>query len=183
MRVDERKTVAAYGYLLGLYPRTFRERMGESMLQTFRDLCREQRSAIGYIPIGFLLSTFAETSAGVFKERILDVIVTVMNNAFLRISVSVLIGLVATLPFVVTEYIYSGGYPAGIPFAIFNVLWLEASIFTYLAISLFRTPRTGPVSDWIFPLLLKSLGLVIIMSSWTFVVADQLPCFLGGKGC
>lgn len=32
-----------YGLLLRLYPRAFRERFGEGMVQTFHDLCRERR--------------------------------------------------------------------------------------------------------------------------------------------
>jgi len=63
------RTRAAYRLLLGLYPRSFRERFGESMEQTFDDLRRE-RSAAGSGMLGFVARTFVETSLGVAGEHI-----------------------------------------------------------------------------------------------------------------
>ena len=48
---------AVYGVLLRLYPRPFRERFGEGMAQTFRDLCREHRDTRRGL-LGFALWTF-----------------------------------------------------------------------------------------------------------------------------
>ena len=52
-----------YRRLLRLYPRAYRERFGESMEQTFTDLCRERAGA-------FILWIFLETFASVVRERI-----------------------------------------------------------------------------------------------------------------
>ena len=41
MAYDQNTVPALYKKLLGLYPRGFRERLGESMQQTFNDLCNE----------------------------------------------------------------------------------------------------------------------------------------------
>jgi len=38
---------ALYNRLLALYPRGFREQLGESMQQTFNDLCRERQAEGG----------------------------------------------------------------------------------------------------------------------------------------
>ena len=54
-----------YRMLLGLYPRSYRERFAESMEQTFTDLWRERAGADGR----FLRWIFLETFAGVVRER------------------------------------------------------------------------------------------------------------------
>jgi hypothetical protein len=58
-----------YKRLLALYPREFKERMGESMQQTFRDLYEERRTERGWF--GFMFLTFVETILGITKEYIL----------------------------------------------------------------------------------------------------------------
>jgi len=55
-----------YKKLLALYPRGFRERLGESMQQTFNDLCRERQTGAGWF--GFVLWTFVETAVGIVRE-------------------------------------------------------------------------------------------------------------------
>jgi hypothetical protein len=52
-----------YGRVLALYPREFRERFGESMKQTFNDLCRERRRTAGI---------FLDTATGILRERALS---------------------------------------------------------------------------------------------------------------
>jgi hypothetical protein len=53
-RVDEKNTIPVlYEKLLSLYPRRFRERLGESMLQTFNDLYKERET--GNARFGFIL--------------------------------------------------------------------------------------------------------------------------------
>jgi hypothetical protein len=57
-----------YARLLNLYPRPFKQRFAEPMAQTFSDLIRERRAAnIGLH--AFALGTFAETSAGIMREN------------------------------------------------------------------------------------------------------------------
>jgi hypothetical protein len=60
---------AAYRRLLGLYPRSFRERFADSMEQTFDDLRRE-RSARGSGMLRLVVWMFAETSLGVARENL-----------------------------------------------------------------------------------------------------------------
>ena len=58
-----------YAMLMRLYPRPFRERFGEGMAQTFRDLCREHRDAKRGL-FGFALWIFSETLVGIVRENI-----------------------------------------------------------------------------------------------------------------
>jgi hypothetical protein len=57
-----------YKKLLGLYPRGFRERLGESMEQTFHDLCNEQKHQPTHS--FFMLSIFIETAIGIVQEHL-----------------------------------------------------------------------------------------------------------------
>jgi hypothetical protein len=64
-----RRYQAWYAMLLRLYPRGFRERFGEGMVQTFNDLCREHRDA-GRGVFGLVLWMFCETLGGIVVENI-----------------------------------------------------------------------------------------------------------------
>jgi len=58
-----------YAGLLRLYPETFRNRFAKSMGQTFHDLCQERQAAERGLFV-FTLELFAETFAGILRERI-----------------------------------------------------------------------------------------------------------------
>lgn len=57
-----------YRRLLRFYSKSYRERFGEGMEQTFNDLCRE-RAAAGAGLGGFVLWMFVETAAGIVREN------------------------------------------------------------------------------------------------------------------
>jgi catechol 2,3-dioxygenase-like lactoylglutathione lyase family enzyme len=66
---DRQKTMRmVYKKMIRLYPYEFREQLGESMEQTFRDLCDEYQRRSGKGWIGFVLWIFIETAVGVLKE-------------------------------------------------------------------------------------------------------------------
>ena len=71
MAYDNTRYEKIFNMLVSLYPRDFRERVGESMEQTFHDLCRERREA-GEELLGFALWTFTDTLLGIIKEDIND---------------------------------------------------------------------------------------------------------------
>lgn len=68
MAYAQRTIPTLYKKLLRLYPREFREELGESMQQTFNDLCNEQQAEGGWF--GFMLWTFVETAIGIVREHI-----------------------------------------------------------------------------------------------------------------
>ena len=73
-----------YRKLLRFYSRPYRERFGESMEQTFNDLCRE-RARAGKGLVGFVLWMFVETSAGIIRENGRSIIM--QNKSILRIAI------------------------------------------------------------------------------------------------
>jgi hypothetical protein len=92
---DERAIVRYrrwYRQLLGFYSKAHWERFGEGMEQTFNDLCRERLDA-GASLGGFVLWTFAETSAGILRENGRAVM---LQNRFVRIAI--VVGLILLLP-------------------------------------------------------------------------------------
>jgi hypothetical protein len=62
-----------YRELLRLHPKPYRERFGESMEQTFNDLCRERAETNNGL-FGFVLWMFAETFAGIVKENATNIV-------------------------------------------------------------------------------------------------------------
>jgi hypothetical protein len=64
-----------YVRLLGLYPRTFRQRFAEPMAQTFTDLIRERRDTDRGIH-ALALGTFAETSLAIARETMTQLMQT-----------------------------------------------------------------------------------------------------------
>lgn len=57
-----------YKQLLTLYPRAFRARFEESMVQTFNDLCHERQQRDTLARSSFVLWIFVETAIGIVKE-------------------------------------------------------------------------------------------------------------------
>jgi len=57
-----------YARLISLYPRAYYDRFGQSMMQTFNDLCRERDGASGS-PVFWI---FAETSGHIVREHVLQ---------------------------------------------------------------------------------------------------------------
>jgi hypothetical protein len=78
-----------YGRLLRLYPRTFQDRFGEPMTQTFTDLCRERTDANRGLH-AFALGAFAETSAGIMRENMTQLMQTRTVFRWLLITAAVL---------------------------------------------------------------------------------------------
>jgi len=69
MVYDPNTVHTLYKKLLTLYPRGFRERLGESMEQTFNDLYKEQQTERG--GFDFVFWIFVETGIGIFQEHAL----------------------------------------------------------------------------------------------------------------
>lgn len=83
-----------YGRLVSLYPRSFRERLGESMRQTFGDLCRERRDA-GKSLMLFAVSTYADTCIGIIKEEIRIMKLQTKVTLLARTAIVITLGILA----------------------------------------------------------------------------------------
>ena len=90
-----------YAKLLRLYPKSYRERFGEGMEQTFNDLCRERGEA-GKGLFGLVLWVFAETSARVIKENLAFI---AMQNITRRLSAwAIIVGIILMIPLVAMQF-------------------------------------------------------------------------------
>jgi hypothetical protein len=126
-----------YRRLLRCYSRPHRERFGESMEQTFHDLCRERAEA-GEPLGGFVLRTFAETSASILRE---NGRVIMLQNRFVRIAL--IVGLIMLLPLTGNMFVEGFNWSpfdfavwGGILFAagiIFDVVSRKGRSFSYRA--------------------------------------------------
>ena len=76
-----------YAMLLRLYPRSFRERFGDGMAQTFHDLCREHNDA-GRGLCWVACWIFLETSVGIVRENASHM--TEMQKRVLRVALAAL---------------------------------------------------------------------------------------------
>lgn len=105
--MNKNATVRAYyRKLLTLYPQRFREQLGDSMQQTFNDLCREQQTEGGWF--GFILWTFTETAIGIVREHVLLLTkgATMKNTLAIPRSAALLSSILLAVAFIVAPMIY-----------------------------------------------------------------------------
>ena len=106
--MNEQETAhALYKKLLTLYPRGFRERLGESMQQTFNDLYKGRQTERGWF--GFVLWMFVETAIGIINEYILlltrgDAMKNITTNPRSAAIMSFILCLPLAVPYVILMY-------------------------------------------------------------------------------
>jgi len=181
----ERNTVRdLYKRLVSFYPRAFREGPGESMEQTFNDMCNEKRQTKQGL-FGLILSTFIETIAGIIQEHIL--LLTrgdTMKNIFTNFRSPAIIGLLLVIPFMIMEAVNTRNLNAIFNVPLFSMMWLLPVAFILILTPIVQSVRMGnrlmarPVN-----LLIRVLFLVFIAWMWTSILIDQMPCFLGVPNC
>lgn len=116
-----------YKNLLTLYPRRFSERLGESMLQTFNDLCNEKRQTKkGFF--SFVLWIFVETSIGIMYEHTLLIKEKLMKNILKNIALPAGVSFLMLLPFLLMEIVNRQSFRAAgeefpVPLFIFLFVW------------------------------------------------------------
>jgi len=104
---DQNMIPALYKKLLTLYPRSFREELGEPMEQTFNDLYRERQKDRG-LP-GFVFWMFVETSVGIIREHALvwaqgDSMKAMLSNPTSAAMVSLILSLPLGLLFIIFNF-------------------------------------------------------------------------------
>ena len=104
---DQNMIPALYKKLLTLYPRSFREELGEPMEQTFNDLYRERQKDRG-LP-GFVFWMFVETSVGIIREHALvwaqgDSMKAMLSNPTSAAIVSLILSLPLGLLFIIFNF-------------------------------------------------------------------------------
>ena len=132
-----------YKRLIALYPQGFREQLGESMEQTFNDLCNERRQTEKEL-FGFILWTFIETTMGIFREHLLLISPgDIMQTTLQTLGSSALISLLLILPFMIMEVVNRRNFNEDFPFALFFGLWLSLFAISLILLPIVRARRTG----------------------------------------
>ena len=143
MVYDKSKARALYKRLITFYPRAFKEQLGESMEQTFNDLCNEKQQTKQAL-LGFVLWTFIETAIGIFREHLLlispgDIMQTILKT----LGSSALISLLLILPFMIMEVVNRRIFNEDFPFMLFFGLWLSLFAISLILLPIVRARRTG----------------------------------------
>src|SRR5262245_31394015 len=114
---------ALYKKLVTLYPREFRERLSDSIEQTFTDLCNEKRQDKSGL-FSFVLWTFIETAIGIFREHLLLICSGhIMQTILKTTGSSALISFLLILPFMIMEIVNRRNFNEDFPFVLFFALW------------------------------------------------------------
>ena len=173
-----------YNKLISLYPQTFRDDLGESMEQTFNDLCNEKRQTKQGL-FGFVLSAFTETIAGIIQEHILRLTQgDTMKNIFTAFGSPAIIGLLFVIPFMIMEAVNTQNFNAIFNIPLFGIMWLLPTIFIVILLPIVGNVRAGnSLMARPIRLLLSGVFLVLIAWMWASLLIDQMPCFLGVPNC
>ena len=185
MTYDQEMFHALYKKLLALYPQGFRERLGESMQQTFNDLYNEQKRQTERGLFGFVLWMFVETAIGIVQEHLLLITEgNPMKNTLTNLRSPALISLLLVFPFMILELVNRRNFHEGFPIPLFVFMWLLPMLFLVTLMPIVRNVRAGnsilanPIN-----LVLRVVFLAFIVWMWFGIVIDQMPCFLGVPNC
>jgi hypothetical protein len=183
--VNEKTAIPVlYKKLLSLYPRRFRERLGESMEQTFQDLYRERREGRQRL-FGFVLWTFLETLGGIIEEYVLQIRQgDIMQALLTTLRIPAIVSFILVLPFMIMEVINRRNFNEGFPIPLFVIMWLLPILFILTGMPIVRNINGGN------SLLANSILLVVRVTflaflawMWVGILIDQMPCFLGVPNC
>jgi hypothetical protein len=186
MMYDQETVRTLYRKLLALYPRAFRERLGESMEQTFNDLCNERKQKTDQGLFSFVFLAFGETAREIIKEHILLITEgNTMKNFFTTLRSSLITSFSLVLPFMILELVNRRSFHEDFPIVLFGLLWLLPVAFIIVLTPIVRNARGAGNSILANPinLLLAVTILVVIALMWGGLLIDQLPCFLGVPNC
>ena len=184
MAFEQNIVHACYRKLLTLYPRGFRERLGESMEQTFNDLYQERQAKTGRF--GFVLGTFLETAMGILREHLLLVAPgDIMRLTLTSLASSALLSVFLILPLMIMEVVNRRNFNEDFPTFLFFVMWLNlfAASLILLPIVLSRWTRNydkaNPVPAQQNTLLTKPgsaaiVSVVLFLSPGIFPLLESL---------
>ena len=123
-----RRYQACYAVLLRLYPRPFRERFGEAMAQTFRDLSRQHGDTPQRL-FGFALWIFSETFVGIVRENI--TCMSQLAKTMLRAAL-VSLGLII-VPLIASRLVDGWNWSAGAFVRVYLLFFVTAMLYAAIA--------------------------------------------------
>jgi hypothetical protein len=167
MAYDQTIVHALYKKLITLYPRLFRERLGESMEQTFQDLWNEKRQLREGM-FGFVVWTFIETILGIARERFMligkgDIMQTILKTTGLSMLMSFLI----ILPFMIMEVVNRRHLNEDFPTMLFFVMGLNLFAISLILLPIVRS-RRGASRDTVDPV--STPGNMLLTNPWSAAI-------------
>ena len=152
MVYDQNTVHMLYKKLLSRYPRGFRERLGESMQQTFNDLYNERKQQTEGGLFGFVLGTFVETAIGIIHEHVLlTKEMNPMKNILTNLRLPAIISFLIVLPFMLLDFMFvivkrlnTFSLRNALDFTvIFGFLWLGLAAIILILMPIVRNIRVG----------------------------------------
>lgn len=143
--LHEQNTVSRlFKRLLNLYPRAFRDRLGESMQQTFDDLYNERQRQTKMGVFGFVLWMFLDTVVAILKEHLqLMAKGEIMHITFKNIASSALMGLLLILPLLTMQFVNRRNLNEEFPLMLFLGMWLGLFAISLNLLPIVQAWRTG----------------------------------------
>lgn len=204
MASDLKFVRALYKKLLALYPQTFREQLGESMVQTFDDLTQEwkQRSARGCTSL--ILGVFIDTGFGIVREHVhlatqgeyMHKLLSTPRSAAL-ISLFLCLPLVVLLPIGMLQiqpfyrlltplFTQADGHRQsvlGLSVILGAVLLLPAAL-VISTMPVLQAKRAGQ-SLFTHPtnLIIAAAIVLVLLALAGGIIVDQYPCWIGVPNC
>ncbi|HEU5289180.1 MAG TPA: hypothetical protein VFU05_00975 [Cyclobacteriaceae bacterium] len=104
-------------------------------------------------------------------------------NVSQLIRKSIIVGLLATLPFMIMEAVNRWHESYNFPFVLFVTLWILASVFLATLFIIFNDVKSKRYPRGMWKLVLSSTIMVAALTVWLLIISDQMPCFLGVQKC
>jgi hypothetical protein len=182
MAYDQNIVRTLYKRLIALYPGAFKEQLGESMEQTFNDLCNEKQQTKQAL-LGFVLRTFIETAMGIFREYLLLISSGVIMQTLLNTLGSTgLVSLLLIFPFMIMEVVNRRNFNEDFPFVLFLGLWLNMFALSLILLPIVRTIWTGkhemanpvPTQRNTLHITAKSVAMISVVLVLSLVIVSLL---------
>jgi len=196
--VNEKDTIhVLYKKFLALYPRRFREQVGESMQQTVYDLCNEQKPGLGRSFL--MLSIFTETAIGIVREHVQDFNEgSVMKNILANPSSAAILSFILILPIGLLRLILGsdiepliapiesvltvdGNRPNALGWTIIcgGMLLLPLAFVLNFRPMLKRDRQEGKRNLYTINVIVGVAILALILSTWGSLLLEQIYCLQG----
>lgn len=199
MVYDQNTVYTLYKKLLTFYPRGFRERMRESMEQTFNDLYNERKQQEDRGLFGFVLSIFAETAIGLVREHLLILIEgNVMKNMLANPTSAAITSFILALPIGLRRLILGsdiepliapvesvltvdGSQPNALGYTIIcgGLLLLPLAFALNLRPLLKREEPEGKRRLYAINLIVGALISLLILFTWGGLILEEIYCLRG----
>jgi hypothetical protein len=157
MKPNQEIARALYKKLLGLYPRAFRERLGESMEQTFTDRYNQRKRQAEATLFGFVLWMFLETAIGIVQEHIVFIKeMNPMRHFLPSLRLPAIISFLIILPFMLLEFVFVivkrlhfDLRDALDSVVIFGILWFGVAAIILILMPIVRSLRPVKKGMWV----------------------------------